>query len=137
VISPICRRLLGPIGVVLLLAATLPSTVFATTYGRLIVRNNAMPASVLDTQFGHVRPPRSFLFVVTEPSKTELQFKWSVHCYSASRRESGGASGEATVSSGHWVKQVRATWIKHPAYCAGSIVGSAATSPVLVRVFTQ
>ncbi len=136
-ISAICRRLLGPIGAALLLAATLPTAVFATTYGKLIVRNNAMPASALDTQFSHVRPPRSFLLVVTEPSKTELQFKWSVHCASASRRESGGASGEATVSSGHWVKQVRATWIKHPAYCTGSIVGSAASSPVLVRVFTQ
>jgi hypothetical protein len=137
VIFVICRRLLGPIGAAALLAATLPSAVFATTYGKLIVRNNAMPASALDTQFSHVRPPRSFLLVVTEPSKTELQFRWSVHCDSASRRESGGASGEATVSSGHWVKQVRATWIKHPAYCTGSIVGSAASSPVLVRVFTQ
>ena len=60
-----------------------------------------------------------------------------MHCYNASRRESGGASGEATVSSGHWVKHVRADWIKHPAYCTGSIVGSAASSPVLVRVFAQ
>jgi hypothetical protein len=126
VIFAICRRLLGAIGAAVLLAATLPPAVFATTYGKLIVRNNAMPASALDTQFSHVRPPRSFLLVVTEPSKTELQFKWSVRCASASHRESG-----------HWVKQVRATWIKHPAYCTGSIVGSAASSPVLVRVFTQ
>ena len=96
-----------------------------------------MPASKLDTQFGHVRPPRSFLLVITEQSKTELQFKWSVRCYSTSHRESGGASGEAVVSSGHWVKQVRPTWIKHPGYCAGSIVGTAASSPVLVRVFAQ
>jgi hypothetical protein len=121
----------------MLVAVLLPSTGSATTYGKLIVRNSALPAAVLDTQFGHVRPPRSFLLVVTEPSKTELQFKWSVHCYSTSRRESGGASGEATVSSGHWVKQVRPTWIKYPAYCTGSIVGSAASSPVLVRVFAQ
>ncbi len=92
---------------------------------------------MLDTQFSHIQPPQSFLLVVTEPSKTALRFKWSVHCYNAARRESGGASGEATVSTGHWVKRVPADWIKHPAYCTGSIVGSAASSPVLVRIFAQ
>ncbi len=109
----------------------------ASSYGRLIVRNNALPASTLDTQFTHVQPPQSFLLVVTEQNRASLHFKWTLHCYSATRRESGGASGEATVSSGHWVKRVRADWIKHPAYCTGSIAGSAASSPVLVRIFAQ
>ena len=120
-----------------MVAALLPATVAASGYGKLIVRNNALPASMLDTQFSHIQPPQSFLLVVTEPSKTVLRFKWSVHCYSTARRESGGANGEATVSSGHWVKRIRADWIKHPAYCTGGIVGSAASSPVLVRVFAQ
>ena len=134
--SPICRRLLGHDRCGRAACGGAALDVLATTYGKLIVRNNAMPASALDTQFAHVRPPRSFLLVVTEPRKTELSSSGRFTA-TARARESGGASGEATVSSGHWVKQVRATWIKHPAYCSGSIVGSAASSPVLVRVFAQ
>jgi hypothetical protein len=121
----------------LVVAGLFPATVAASGYGKLIVRNNALPASMLDAQFTHVKPPQSFLLVVTEPSKTVLRFKWSLHCYNSARRESGGANGEATVSSGHWVKRVRADWIKHPIYCTGSIAGSAASSPVLVRIFAQ
>jgi hypothetical protein len=112
-------------------------TAAASIYGRLIVRNDALPAAVLDTHFQHVPPPRSFLLVVTEPRKSELQFKWSLRCYNNARRESGGASGEVTVSSDRWIKQVRANWIEHPAYCTGAVVGSAATSPVLVRVYAR
>jgi hypothetical protein len=137
VIAAIRRHLPAAIGAGLVVAALFPATVAASGYGRLIVRNNALPASMLDTQFTHIQPPQSFLLVVTESSKTELRFKWSLHCYNAARRESGGASGEALVGSGHWVKRVRADWIKHPAYCTGSIVGSAASSPVLVRIFAQ
>jgi hypothetical protein len=122
---------------VLAIAALLPASVAASTYGTLVVRHSALPGTMLEAQFGRVRPAGSFLFVVTEPAKTQLQFKWSVHCYNAARRESGGASGEATVASGHWVKRVRANWIKHPAYCSGSVIGSAATSPVLMRVFAD
>jgi hypothetical protein len=137
VISSLRRHLWAAVGAGLLVAALLPATVVAAGYGRLVVRNNALPASTLDTQFAHVAPPQSFLLVVTEPEKTALRFKWSLHCYNAARRESGGASGEALVSSGHWVKRVRADWIKHPAYCTGSIAGSTANSPVLVRIFAQ
>jgi hypothetical protein len=90
---------------------------------------------MLEAQFQRVPPPGSFLLVVTEPAETQLKFKWSLHCFGASHRASGGASGEATVSSGRWAKQIRANWIKHPAYCSGSVVGSVASSPVLVRVF--
>ena len=136
VISPIPRRLI-PLGVVLVVVGLLPASVAASTYGTLVVRHSAPPGAMLETQFGRVRPPGSFLLVVTEPAKTQLQFKWSVHCFNAARRESGGASGEATVTSGHWVKRVRANWIKHPAFCSGSVVGSAAGSPVLVRVFAS
>lgn len=137
VIAAIRRHLLAAIGAGLLVVALSTASAGASSYGRLIVRNNALPASMLDTQFSHVQPPQSFLLVVTEQNKTALHFKWTLHCYNAARRESGGASGEATVSSGHWVKRVRADWIKHPAYCTGSIAGSAASSPVLVRIFAQ
>jgi hypothetical protein len=126
-----------PHGIALAMIAMLPASATASTYGRLVVRHSASPGSMLETQFGRVRPPGSFLLVVTEPVNTRLQFKWSVHCFNAARRESGGASGEAIVTSGRWVKQVRANWIKHPAYCSGSVVGSATSSPVLVRVFAD
>jgi hypothetical protein len=109
----------------------------ASTYGQLIARNSASPSSPLSTQFDHVPAARSFLLVVTEPAEAQLRFTWSLHCVSSNRRESGGASGAATVSNGHWVKQVRANWIKHPAYCSGSVSGFAASSPVLVRVFAD
>jgi hypothetical protein len=109
----------------------------ASTYGQLIARNSALPSSTLSTQFDHVPAARSFLLVVTEPAKAQLRFTWSLHCISSNRRESGGASGAATVSSGHWVKQVRPNWIKHPAFCSGGISGFAASSPVLVRVFAD
>ncbi|HEX3911198.1 MAG TPA: hypothetical protein VHW67_10920 [Solirubrobacteraceae bacterium] len=111
-------------------------TASAETYGKLVVRHNALPAGALETQFSHVRPPRSFVLVVTEPTKEQLNFTWSLHCASSGRRESGGASGHASVAGGHWVKRIRADWIKHPASCSGSIVGIAPAGAVLVRVFT-
>ena len=135
-ISSIPRRFL-PLGIVLVIVALLPASVVASSYGTLVVRHTAPPGSTLETQFSGVRPPCSFLLVITEPANTQLQFKWSVHCFNAARRESGGASGEVTVTSGHWVKRVRANWIKHPARCSGSVVGAAASSPVLVRVFAD
>jgi hypothetical protein len=134
--SPIPKRLI-PLGVALVIVALSAANVSASTYGRLVVRHSAAPGSMLETQFAGVRPPGSFLLVITEPAQTQLQFKWSVHCSNTARRESGGASGEATVTGGHWVKRVRANWIKHPANCSGSVVGSAASSPVLVRVFAD
>jgi protein-S-isoprenylcysteine O-methyltransferase Ste14 len=134
VVSPISKRLVG-LAVALVTVALPPASVAASTHGMLVARNSAPAGSMLETQFQRVRPPGSFLLVVTEPARTQLQFKWSVRCFGASHRASGGASGEATVSSGHWAKQIRANWIKHPAYCSGSVVGSATSSPVLVRVF--
>lgn len=129
--------LLGPAAVAALAAVLVAGVADATTYGRLIVRNNATPASALDTRFARVPPPRSFLLVVTEPAKTKLQFTWSLHCYNAARRESGGSSGEVTVTTGHWVKQVRANWIAHPAYCTGGVTGSPTGAPVLIRIFAD
>jgi len=136
-LSPIRRRLLHATAVAFLAGALLPASSVASTYGKLIARNAAAPGALLDAQFAHARPAQSFLLVVTEPTRTELQFKWSLHCYNSARKQSGGASGQVTVSSGHWVKRVRANWIKHPVYCAGGVVGSAAASPVLVRIFAQ
>lgn len=89
----------------------------------------------LATDFEHVRPTGSFLLVVTEQSRTPLSFHWSIRCTSANGRETGGASGAATVANGHWVKRVGVTWIKHAASCSGKVEGSASSSPVLVRVF--
>jgi hypothetical protein len=137
VIWSLRNRLLGPTAAALLAVTLLAASADASTYGRLIVRNDAMPSSALDTRFAHISPPRSFLLVVTEPAKTKLQFTWSLHCYNAARRESGGASGEATVTTGRWVKQVRANWIAHPAYCTGGVTGSATGNPVLVRIFAN
>jgi hypothetical protein len=107
----------------------------AETYGRLIVRHNAAPATALETRFSRVRAVDSFLFVVTEPTREPLSFTWSVRCSSADHRESGGASGRATIANGHWVKRIFPNWIKHPSSCSGSIEGAAAATPVLVRVF--
>lgn len=117
-------------------AAAAPSAV-AQTYGRLIVRHAAAPATPLRTSFAGVPPPSSFLLVVTETTDAPLEFRWALHCTSASHRESGGAEGAANVSGGHWVKRVRVDWIKHPAACTGSISGAAGTSAALVRVFAD
>jgi hypothetical protein len=133
----VARRACAAVGVALV-GLTAPATaIAASTYGRLVVSHSAMPAEPLDTHFQHVQPPRSFLLVVTEPRETALHFKWSLRCYNSARRESGGATGDATVASGRWVKQVRANWIEHPVNCTGGIVGSAASSPVLVRIYVR
>ncbi|HTA06269.1 MAG TPA: hypothetical protein VK774_07895 [Solirubrobacteraceae bacterium] len=116
-------------------AASYPAFAEADSYGKLIVRRHAAPAAALDVRFGRVHAPHAFLLVVTEPSNEQLSFKWSLHCVGAAPRESGGASGRASIVSGHWVKRVRPTWIKHPVSCSGTIEGSTATSPVLVRIF--
>lgn len=133
--SAIRQRRLALIVLLLASAALSPAGVAASTYGKLVVRHVAGPAATLQTDFVHVRPARSFLLVVTEPSEVQLAFSWSVHCFNPAHRESGGAEGEATIASGHWVKRIRADWIKHPAYCTGRVTGTAGTSPVLVRVF--
>ncbi len=112
-----------------------PTSASARSYGKLIVRRHAAPVAPLDVRFDHVRAPSAFLLVVSEPSNQQLSFKWSVHCVGAAPKESGGASGRASVVSGHWVKRVQTTWIKHPVSCSGTIEGSTATSPVLVRIF--
>jgi hypothetical protein len=136
VASPNRQRWLALL-VVPIAAAIAPASAGAQTYGKLIVRHEAAPAATLDTSFASVRPPGAFLLVVTEPQRTPLDFSWSLRCTNAKRREAGGASGEATVSSGHWVKTVRPDWIKHPVACSGRVVGSAGSSPVLVRIFAD
>ena len=135
-VSPIRQRPLTLTAVSLAAVALCPvSLAAADSYGRLVVRHAATPTSTLETHFVHVRPARSFFLVVTEPSEAQLVFSWSVHCFNPAGRERGGAEGKASVVNGHWVKRVRADWIKHPAYCTGSVTGSAGASPVLVRVF--
>jgi hypothetical protein len=135
-VSSAIRQLRVALIVVLLAGVALsPAGAAASTYGKLVVQHAARPAATLQTDFVRVRPARSFLLVVTAPSEVQLAFSWSVHCFNPAHRESGGAEGEATIASGHWVKRVRANWIRHPAYCTGSVTGTAGTSPVLVRVF--
>jgi hypothetical protein len=132
------QRLLPTIAAITASAALCSaSSATAETYGRLIVRHSATPTTSFATPFSHVRPPKSFLLVVTEPNREPLDFRWSVHCVGSKSKESGGASGRASVASGHWVKRIQPRWIKHPVSCSGTIEGSAAASPVLVRVFAD
>jgi hypothetical protein len=136
----VSRRSLRPIALVAALVATAvaPTAVQASSYGKLIARHDAAPATPLQTSFANVAAPKAFLLVVTEPAAARLDFSWSVRCTGGSRhRESGGASGAATVPGRHWVKRVVVSWIKHPTSCTGSVTGTAAASPVLVRVFEQ
>jgi hypothetical protein len=139
VVSPTRQRLLAPIATVAALGATAiaPSVSGASTYGRLIARSDAAPAAPLEARFVRVRPPITFVLVVTEPTNAPLIFRWSLRCVGISGRESGGASGTATVSGNHWVKRVRANWIKHPTTCSGSVSGSARANSVLARVFVD
>ena len=131
------QRLLPTVTFLAASAALCSTPAAAQTYGRLIVRHNATPSAALETRFANVRPPDSFLLVVTEPSREQLNFSWSVRCVGSGPRESGGASGRASVASGHWVKRILPHWIKRPVSCSGTIDGSAAASPVLVRVFAD
>jgi hypothetical protein len=118
-------------------SASASTGVRANTHGRLIARHLAAPTTSLKTRFARVAPARSFLLVVTEPAREPLHLTWSIRCFGNSRRESGGATGAATVASGHWVKRVPAIWIKHPTDCAGTVSGTAAASSVLIRVFAR
>jgi hypothetical protein len=134
--SPTRQRLL-PLIALSATIAVCPCMAQAAGYGRLIARHSATPSGVLDTSFDDVRAPRSFLLAITESRREPLEFRWSIHCLGTGPKERGGASGRATVSSGHWVKRIRPVWIKHPVSCSGTIVGSAAASSVLVRVFAN
>jgi hypothetical protein len=129
------QRLLVPAVASLACVALGATPAIAGTYGKLIARHSAAPAETFETHFSNVRAARSFLLVVTEPAREPLSFKWSLHCDGPNHRESGGASGGATIANGHWVKRISPHWIKHPFTCSGSIAGVAAGTPVLVRAF--
>ncbi len=129
------QRALLPVAASLACVALGATPAIAGTYGKLIVRHSAAPAETFETHFNNVRAARTFLLVVTEPAREPLSFRWSLHCDGPNHRESGGASGRATIANGHWVKWISPHWIKHPVTCSGSISGAAAGTPVLVRVF--
>jgi hypothetical protein len=136
--SSIRQSLLAPIGLLALVAALCASgTASAGTYGRLLVRHSALASAPLETRFAGVRAPRSFLLVVTETNREQLNLAWSVHCVGSHGQESGGASGRASVAGWRWTKRIRPDWIKHPTSCSGRIEGTAGASPVLVRVYTD
>jgi hypothetical protein len=129
-------RWIAMVGVVVA-GGAVPASVGANPYGRSVARHLAAPTNSLQTRFAGVSRPRAFLLVVTEPAHAQLHFTWSIRCASASPRETGGATGAATVSTGHWVKRVPVAQFRHATACTGSISGSAGASPVLVRVFAQ
>jgi hypothetical protein len=128
-------RILAPAATSLACVALGAAPAVAGTYGKLIVRHSAAPAETLDTHFSNVPAASSFLLVVTESAREPLSFTWSLRCDGANHRESGGASGRATIANGHWVKRISPHWIQHPTRCSGSVAGVAAGAPVLVRVF--
>lgn len=129
------QRLLPSIAICAAVLLPCAASASAETYGRLVARHTALPSGTLATHFAHARVPSAFLLVVTEAQRVPLEFSWSVRCVGVTPKESGGATGRATVASGHWVKRIRPSWIKHPVSCSGTIEGAANTSPVLVRVF--
>jgi hypothetical protein len=129
-------RWIAMVGVVVA-GRTGPASVDASTYGRPVARHLASPTSSLQTSFARVIRPTAFLLVVTEPTHEQLHFTWSIRCTNTSPRETGGATGAATVSTGRWVKRVPVAQLRPTSKCAGSISGSAGASPVLVRVFAQ
>jgi hypothetical protein len=86
--------------------------------------------STARAHFHHVRPAPTFSLVLTAPAKSQVNVTWTVVCYDPARKSSGGATGQATITNGHWSKLVRANWVMHPAYCSGSVVGlDESTSP--------
>jgi hypothetical protein len=108
-----------------LLASVAPGASAASTgQGKQIAQGGIVNSTTARAHFHNVRPARSFLLTLTAPLATEVNVVWTITCYSQTRKTSGGATGLATVTSGHWSKLVRANWIKNPASCSGSVVGS-------------
>jgi hypothetical protein len=131
------KRRLALIAVLLTTGAICPAAVASGQYGELIAHGKANTASTPATNFHHVRPAPVFWLVVTDSAEAQPEISWSIQCFNSARRESGGATGQAIVTHGRWVKRVRADWITHPALCSGGIQGSAESSPVVVRIYAD
>ena len=117
-------------------AATSPGAPAATSgYGNLIASSRDGTASSAKADFHLVAQPRAFWLLVSDRAGTKLTISWSISCANAARSERGGAAGKATIGRGHWLKRVRADWIKRPAACSGVVRGSAGRSPVQIHVY--
>jgi hypothetical protein len=114
-----------------------------STYGRLIAQGR-LDAGVAKASFHGVRPARTYWLVVTNPNVAAISvtgalptIAWSVSCSDPAHKASGGATGEATIARGRWVKRVRADWIKHPAHCSGKVEGLSASSSLKIRIYAD
>lgn len=123
----------------ILLALTAPCSAAAATagYGQLIAGGAAGTPGAGVADFHHVRPPQQFWLVLTGSAQAQIRVSWSISCFNPAHRAHGGAAGQATVAHGHWVKRVRADWIANPAFCSGTVRGSAGGSRVLIHVYAS
>jgi hypothetical protein len=135
---PIRRRKLKLSAILLALIAVCPATdAAAAGYGRLIADGAAVAPGAGEADFHHVRPPQQFWLVLTDSAQAEIRLKWSISCFDPAHRAHGGAAGQATVAHGRWVKRVRADWIARPAFCSGTVRGSAGASRVQIHVYAS
>lgn len=129
-------RKLGFSAALLALTAVSPAAAGAGPgYGRLIAAAAAPAAGA--AAFHHVRPPQQFWLVLTDSAQAQIRVSWSIGCFNPAHRAHGGAVGHATVAHGRWVKRVRANWIAQPAFCSGTVRGSAGASRVQIHVYAS
>lgn len=131
------RRKLGLSAILVALTVACPATAAGAGYGRLIADGAAAAPGAGEASFHHVRPPRQFWLVLTDPAQAQIRVSWSINCFNPAHRAHGGAAGQATVARGRWVKRVRADWIAKPAFCSGTVRGSAGASPVQIHVYAS
>jgi hypothetical protein len=132
------QRKLELSAIVLALTAVCPAAAGAGAgYGRLIADGAARAPGAGEASFHHVPPPQQFWLVLTDPARGQIRVSWSISCFNPAHRAHGGAAGQATVAHGRWVKRVRADWIAHPAFCSGTVRGSAVASRVQIHVYAS
>lgn len=132
------RRKLELSAILLALTAACPAAdAAAAGYGTLIAGGAAGSLGAGEAAFHHVRPPQQFWLVLTDSAQAQIRVSWSISCFNPAHRAHGGAAGQATVAHGRWVKRVRADWIANPAFCSGTVRGSAGGSRVLIHVYAS
>jgi len=132
------RHRLALSAILLALSAVCPAAVAAGSgYGTLIAHGAAGVPGAEQADFHHVRPPQLFWLVLTDSAQSRLHLSWSISCFSPAHRAQGGAAGQATVAHGRWVKRIPADWIAQPAFCSGTVRGSAGGSPVQIHVYAS
>ena len=132
------RRKLELSAILLALTAVCPAAdAAAAGYGTLIAGGGAHALGVGVANFHHVRPPQQFWLVLTDSAQAQIRVSWSISCFNPAHRAHGGAAGQATVAHGRWVKRVRADWIAKPAFCSGTVRGSAGAGHVQIHVYAS